>query len=250
MGGRRVAGSHCLRGWRAGPSPPPHEDVDHPPKGDGGGGAPMPRLGLGSVPSDEPLLPLDRFVQRSKGPWWSSASTRPPTSHCVDPRLPEETGLPVQWTQCSETPGSELDLGAGEARQEVAGMWATPGRLPEISAEPGLQPHRCMRPPRRVDIHDDPCACPVAFPDTHPPMPVHAVAYSPHLPRMHPHTSARRGPDHRNSARTVTWASCAHTSCTLVCPHSSALHSGRPGFKSRAESLLQESPVLIFQTGL
>ena len=71
----------------------------------------------------------------------------PSPSHCIDPRLPEETGLPVQWTQCYETPGSELDLGAGEARQEVAEMWATLGRLPEISAEPGLQPRRCMRPP-------------------------------------------------------------------------------------------------------
>ena len=74
MGGRRVAGSHCLQGWRAGPSPPPLEGVDHSPEGDGGNGAPMPRLGLGSVPLDKPLLPLDQFVQRSKGPRWSSAA--------------------------------------------------------------------------------------------------------------------------------------------------------------------------------
>lgn len=78
MGGRRVAGSHCLQGWRAGPSPPPLEGVDHSPEGDGGNGAPMLLLGLGSVPLDKPLLPLDQFVQRSKGPRWSSASNPSP----------------------------------------------------------------------------------------------------------------------------------------------------------------------------
>lgn len=144
MGGRRVAGSRCLRDWRAGPYPPPHEDVDHPPKGVGAVGSPCPGLGWALCPRTSPSYLWTGLCREAKG---LGGRLHPPVPQPATTRLPEETGLPVQWTQCYETPGSELDLGAGEARQEVAEMWATPGRLPEISAEPGLQPHRCMCPP-------------------------------------------------------------------------------------------------------
>ena len=168
------------------------------------------------------------------------------------PRLTEETGLPVQWTQHHETPGNELDLRAGEARQEEAEARQPRGGCLRSQRSQASSPAGVCAPPcrQRVGIHDDPCVCPVAFPDAHPPclctLWPSAPAYVPYLPWTHPHTSAHRGPDRHNSVRTVTWASCAYTSCTLVCPHSSALHSGRPGFESRAESLLQESPVFIF----
>lgn len=199
-----MAGSHCLQGWRAGPSPPPLEGVDHSPEGDGGNGAPMPRLGLGSVPLDKPLLPLDQFVQRSKGPRWSSASNPSPKQlRCRRATRGSQRTRGSQFSGHSAMKAPETSSILGPVRpgrkrlrrgQPQGGCRGLSGARP-----PALQVYAPPPPtPRRVDIHDDPYSRPVAFPGT----PTRACArrgLQPPPATVHPHAGAHGGPDRRIS---------------------------------------------------
>lgn len=200
-----MAGSHCLQGWRAGPSPPPLEGVDHSPEGDGGNGAPMLLLGLGSVPLDKPLLPLDQFVQRSKGPRWSSASNPSPKQLLCrrDTRGSQRTrGSQFSGHNVMKPPEMSSILGpVRPGRKRLRPGQPQGGCLRSQRSQASSPAGICAAPPptpQRVDIHDDPCARPVAFPGT----PTCACArhgLQPPPATAHPHTGAHRGSDRRVS---------------------------------------------------
>lgn len=213
-------------------------------------------LGLGSVPLNQaPSYLLDQFVQRSKRAtrWSSSVQPLPQTA-----TVGKGAGLTGnhQGSQFSGhnviTPEMSSILGpVRPGRKGEAEAWAAPGRLPEVSQQSQPQPRSpSAAAPTPESGHTLMTHVQGLSRSRH----THLCLCTPHWPTA-PTGHGASTPVHTEvpivaSQSHHPWASCHAILHVRNSPHSSALHSGRPGFEVQGRKRAPRKPSVHLLDGL